>query len=135
MQSSNPVIQVDHSSPREPHGSIARAALVLCVLLAIASCKPTETPRAIPPQHLTTLFAYVQSGDAAPDAGTVLAEARDASRADPNWPVLVYLAGESHSKRKEIGPARAAFRDLAMWAAQTRPQGPTRTAPGEADWP
>lgn len=132
MQSSNPVIQVDHCSRREARGNAARAALVLCVLLAIASCKPTETPspRAIPPQHLTTLFAYVQPGDAAPDAGTVLAEMRDASRADPNWPVLVYLAGESHLKRKEIGPARAAFRDLAMWAASNEAAGPYKDGSG-----
>lgn len=130
MQSSNLSIQVARDSPREPRGNIAHAGLVLCVLLATAACKPTEALPAIPPQHLTTLFAYVQSGDAAPDAATVLAETRNASRADPNWPVLVYLVGESHLKRKDIGQARAAFRDLAMWAVSDQGAGPYKDGSG-----
>ena len=98
--------------------------LVLFVLLITASCKVADTPVAVSPQHLATLFATLQSGDPAPDIQAVLAETRDALRTDPNWPALTYLVGEAYLKRKDVEQARATFRDLAVWAASDQSAGP-----------
>jgi TolA-binding protein len=98
--------------------------LVLIVVLITASCKVADKPAAVSPQHLATLFAALQSGDAAPDIQAVLAATRNAPRTDPNWPALTYLVGETHLKRKDVEKARAAFRDLAVWAASDQSAGP-----------
>lgn len=103
---------------------VARAGLVLFVLLTTASCKVADKPVAVSPQHLATLFAKLQSGDRAPDIRAVLAETRNAPRTDPNWPALIYLTGEAHLKRKDVEQARATFRDLAVWAASDQSAGP-----------
>jgi hypothetical protein len=97
---------------------------LLLVLLIAASCKVADTPAAVSPQQLATLFATLHSGDSAPDIEAVLAETRSALRTDPNWPALTYLVGEAYLKRKDIEQARARFRDLAVWAASDQSAGP-----------
>ena len=103
---------------------VARAGLALFVLLTTASCNDADTPVAVSPQHLATLFGKLQSDDSTPDVQAVLEETRKAPRTDPNWPVLTYLIGEAHQKRKNVEQARATFRDLALWAASEQSAGP-----------
>lgn len=111
-------------SSRRRNRCIAGAGIVLFVLLTIASCTVADKPVAISPQHLSTLFAMLQSGDSAPDIQPVLAETRNALHTDPNWPALTYLLGEAYLKRNDIGQARETFRDLAVWAASDQSAGP-----------
>jgi TolA-binding protein len=98
--------------------------LVLTVLFVAASCKVADKPVAVSSQHLAMLFAKLQSGDTAPDIQAILAETRNALRTDPNWPALTYLVGETYLKRKDVEQARAAFRDLAVWAASDQSARP-----------
>ena len=117
------VSDADVGSARFSFSLQLRVALGLVLLIA-ASCKVADKPVAVSPQHLATLFSKLQSGDSAADIQALLAETRNASRTDPNWPVLTYLVGEAYLKRKNIEEARATFRELAAWAASNQSAGP-----------
>ncbi len=108
--------EVPSHLPRVQNRCVAVGGLALLILLTIASCKAAGKPAAISPQHLSTLFATLQSCNAS-DVQAVLAETRNASPADPNWPMLTYLLGEVYLKCNNVGQAREKFRDLAVWAA------------------
>ncbi len=73
----------------------------------------------VSPQQLASLFEELNSGsDSAGRAD--LPELSAFSRADPNWPTLAYLLGESHLQRENVVSARHDFSELASWAAGTR---------------
>jgi soluble lytic murein transglycosylase-like protein len=102
---------------------IAGAGYALLVLLTAVGCKPAEetarTAVPISPQQVVTLFAKV-GVEGTPSVDAEMAMAGKASRNDPNWPALIYLIGEAHLQRRDVEQARAAFRDLATWAAAGR---------------
>lgn len=106
------------------HSAVVRAGLLLLVLLTAASCEVADKPAAVSPQHLATLLTALQSSESAPDIQAIVAETRTVPRTDPNWPTLTYLVGEAQLKRKDVEPARAAFRDLAVWAVTDQSSGP-----------
>jgi soluble lytic murein transglycosylase-like protein/TolA-binding protein len=121
-----------------PVWRLVRAASVLCLLAAVVSCsRPAETPVAAAPagvpvsaQDLALLFAVASDGDAAPNVDAILGSTRNASRTDPNWPVLTYLAGEARLQRKDVAGARSDFRDLAVWSVLDRGAGPYKDGKG-----
>ena len=102
---------------------MAGTGCALLVLLTAAGCKPpretAETAVRVSPQQIATLFAKLRAAGT-PSIDSEMADARNASRADPNWPALIYLVGEAHLQRRDAKQARTAFRDLATWAASDR---------------
>lgn len=126
MNRSVPGQQTGCGVPLPPGMRVARAGIVLLLLLTAASCKLAEKPVAVSPQHLAFLFAKLQSGDGAPDIQAVISETQSALRTDPNWPALAYLVGEAYLKLNDVERARATFRDLAVWAASDQSAGPNR---------
>jgi TolA-binding protein len=119
---------------------LIRAVPLLCLLAAVASCgRPAETPVAASPtpvsistDDLAALFAVASNSAVvtAPNVDEILATTRIASRDDPNWPVLVYLAGEISLQRKDLVGAHANFRELALWSVSDQGAGPYRDGKG-----
>ena len=113
-------------SPVHRTTRVARAGLLLFALLATGSCQGAAKPVALAPQQIATVFAALRSSGDPPDIKAVLAAAGNASRTDPNWPVLTYLVGEALLKHKDVEGARSTFRDLAVWAVADHAAGPYR---------
>ena len=106
------------------------AAMVLLAVGCREADQVASRAALVSASQLAGLFTQLEgSGAAASGAGQI--ELSTISRADPNWPAVIYLSGEIHLKRGEIDPARSAFRALAEWGVEE--QGPGRQALPGAD--
>lgn len=151
----SPLSQRDPELSGPPTGGKHFAAILLALLLSLGNgCSPKQeaepgaasptvtqavAPFPVPPagtsvpsQQIASLFMRLAAEQDSTTSGEI-PEVTGISRADPNWPAMVYLVGELHLQRGERNRARAAFRDLATWAAaeDTDPgQDPTPTRDG-----
>ncbi|MEA2564765.1 MAG: soluble lytic murein transglycosylase [Acidobacteriota bacterium] len=104
--------------------TLAAACLLLILSAGCAGpAAPTETTGA---DAVGSLFEAVQptNRNAPPEIEALLSGRRATAQDDPSWPTVTYLRGEVERQRGNVEPARAAFRELASWAASD-PYGDT----------
>ena len=94
--------------------SVATPRFMQCVILLtitlLTSCRVAKHAVAIPPELIARAFDNLQRDHPATMPGS---ETSEATREDPNWSVLMYIAAETDLKRKDYQLARKKFRDLA----------------------
>ena len=75
---------------------------------------------------LSRLFATLSADNEtfSSEIETLLERTGQTSQSEPNWPTVRYLVGEAYLRRGDTQQARAAFREIALWATRHHPDGP-----------
>ncbi len=118
-----------------PVVALSSVLLLLVVWLAGSKASPRSSAAAGPSvspaspaaaSAVSRLFDTVRTSNrsALSEVDTLVSDARKIAQDDPSWPTIAFLIGEVHRQRGNSEQARAAFSELASWAASDHPAGP-----------